>query len=111
MTDAKGEAVTNWLTWGKYEVTETKVPVNFIDNHYSETITGMENEKTYTLNVSNEPMKGWIRLTKTDSLDGTPISGVVFDIYQGETKVSSMTTGADGVAKSEALPKGKYAIE
>ena len=111
VTDTKGEAVTDWLTWGKYEVTETKVPVNFIDNHYSKTITGTENEKTYTLNVSNEPMKGWIRLTKTDRLDGTSISGVVFDIYQGETKVSSMTTGADGVAKSEALLKGKYTIK
>ena len=111
VTNANGEATTGLLTWGKYEVTETKVPVNFIDNHYSETVTGTENEKTYTLTVENEPMKGWLRLTKTDRLDGTPISGVVFDIYQGETKVSSMTTGSDGVAKSEALLKGKYTVK
>ncbi|MBR0247049.1 MAG: hypothetical protein IJQ61_11320, partial [Bacteroidales bacterium] len=111
VTDANGEAITGLLTWGKYEVTETKVPVNFIDNHYSETVTGTENEKNYTLTVENEPMKGWIRLTKTDRLDGTPIAGVVFDIYQGENLVSSMTTGADGIAKSEALLKGQYTVK
>ena len=110
-TDTNGEAVSDLLTWGVYEVKESKVPINFIDNHYTTTVEGKENEKTYTLTVENEPMKGWLRLTKTDRLDGSPISGVVLDIYQGETKISSMTTGADGVAKSEALLKGKYTVK
>ena len=111
VTNDQGEAVTVPLTWGTYEITETKVPENFIDSQYSETVIGTENEKTYTLTVENEPMKGWVRLTKTDRLDGTPIAGVVFDIYQGDTPVSSMTTGEDGIAKSEALLKGKYTVK
>ena len=110
-TDTSGEAVSDLLTWGVYEIAETKVPVNFIDKHFTATVEGKENNKTYTLTVENEPMKGWIRLTKTNRLDGTPISGVVFDIYRGTEKVSSMTTGADGVAKSEALLKGRFTVK
>ena len=111
VTDENGEAETGLLTWGEYEVTETKVPENFIDSQYSETVTGTENDKTYTLTVENEPMKGLIRLTKTDRLDGHPIAGVVFDILQEGKIITTMTTDADGVAVSEPIPKGKYTVK
>ena len=34
-TDASGAAVSPLLTWGTYQVTETKVPAHYVDNHFS----------------------------------------------------------------------------
>ncbi|MDD3212133.1 MAG: SpaA isopeptide-forming pilin-related protein, partial [Eubacteriales bacterium] len=113
-TDENGAAETGWLDWGRYRVEETKVPEHFVDNNFSIEIEAYENGKTYTVEVENEPAKGWIRLTKTDALDDTPIAGVVFDIYAndeyGSELVVNMTTGEDGVALSEPLRKGSYIV-
>ena len=113
-TDENGAAETGWLDWGRYRIEETKVPEHFVDTHFSTEIGAYENGKTYTVEVENEPAKGWIRLTKTDALDGTPIAGVVFDIYAndeyGSELAGSMTTGEDGVALSEPLRKGSYIV-
>jgi len=113
-TDENGVAETGWLDYGTYEVRETKVPVHFVDNSFSQQIAVFEHEKTYTLDVENEPTKGYIQIVKTDALDQTPIEGVQFDIYYndeyGEGLAATMTTNADGVAVSEPLRKGKYIV-
>lgn len=114
-TDADGVAETGWLTWGTYRVTESKVPEHFVDAGFSaDIVIGEENFKTCELEVGNEPTKGFIRLTKTDRANGNPIAGVKFDIYEndeyGNALVGSMTTGADGVAISEPLRKGRYIV-
>ncbi|MBQ9262862.1 MAG: hypothetical protein IJ189_01470 [Clostridia bacterium] len=110
-TDDKGEAVSDLLTWGQYEITETMVPEHYVDNGFTTTVTGTENNKTYTVACENEPTKGWIRLVKTDSLDNHPIAGVQFDIFQDGKIISTMTTDTNGVAVSEALPKGWYTVK
>ena len=114
-TDANGEAVSDLLTWGQYEVIETKVPEHYVDNGFSTMVTGAENNKTYTVTCENEPTKGWIRLTKTDRKNGNPIAGVQFDLYYndqyGEGLACSMVTGEDGVALSEPIRKGQYIVK
>ena len=110
-TDANGEAVSDLLTWGVYEVKETKYPDHYVQNPFSVTITGTENNKVYEIKAENEPTKGKIQITKTDKLDGQPIAGVVFDIFQGEKKVGSMTTDEKGTAVSDPLPKGQYTVK
>ena len=50
-------------------------------------------------------------MTKKDKLDGSPISGVVFDIYQGTKLIGSMTTNDLGIAVSDELPKGAYTVK
>lgn len=114
-TDADGVAETGWMTWGTYRVTESKVPEHFVDTGFSaDIVIDEENFKTCELEVENEPTKGFIRLTKTDRANGNPIAGVKFDIYEndeyGNALVGSMTTGADGVAISEPLRKGRYIV-
>lgn len=115
VTDSNGEAVSDLLTWGVYEVKESKVPVHFVDNHFSATITGSEDNKTYTIACENEPTKGYIKIVKTDKLDRTPIEGVQFDIYEndayGSGLVATMTTDKNGVAVSPALRKGTYIVK
>ncbi len=111
ITDANGQAVSDWLPYGIYTVTETKVPAGYKESGFTTEINACENEKIYTVEVQNEPMMGYIQLTKADSRSNQPIKGVTFDIYQGTSVVATMTTDANGVAVSPALPKGQYLVK
>ena len=115
-TDANGVAVSPLLTYGTYKVKETKVPVHFVDNDFStEMVIDEENFCTYEITVENEPTKGWIRLTKTDRINGNPIAGVVFDVYHadqyGSGLATTIVTDANGIAISEPLQKGRYTVQ
>ena len=114
VTDVNGVIETGWLEWGRYRIEETAAPEGFLLTGYSTEVNAYENGKTYSFEVENEPMTGYIHLEKTDRLDGRPISGVTFDIYHNDQYSSdyagSMTTGADGVAISPPLRKGDYLV-
>ena len=114
VTDVNGVIETGWLEWGRYRIEETAAPEGFLLTGYSTEINAYENGKTYSFEVENEPMTGYIHLEKTDRLDGRPISGVTFDIYHNDQYSSdyagSMTTGVDGVAISPPLRKGDYLV-
>ena len=113
-TGADGTAETGWLQWGRYRVAETGVPEHYADGGFVTEIDCTEDGKTYAVEVENEPTKGWIRLVKTDRLNGNPIEGVAFDIYEndeyGNALVADMTTGKDGTAVSPPLRKGRYIV-
>ncbi|MFQ7694071.1 MAG: collagen binding domain-containing protein, partial [Christensenellales bacterium] len=95
-TGADGTAETGWLQWGRYRVAETGVPEHYADGGFVTEIDCTEDGKTYAVEAENEPTKGWIRLVKTDRLNGNPIEGVAFDIYEndeyGNALVADMTT-------------------
>lgn len=113
-TGADGTAETGWLQWGRYRVAETGVPEHYADGGFVTEIDCAEDGKTYAVEAENEPTKGWIRLVKTDRLNGNPIEGVAFDIYEndeyGNALVADMTTGKDGTAVSPPLRKGRYIV-
>ena len=113
-TGADGTAETGWLQWGRYRVAETGVPEHYADGGFVTEIDCTEDGKTYAVEAENEPTKGWIRLVKTDRLNGNPIEGVTFDIYEndeyGNALVADMTTGKDGTAVSPPLRKGRYIV-
>ena len=113
-TGADGTAETGWLQWGRYRVAETGVPEHYADGGFVTEIDCAEDGKTYAVEAENEPTKGWIRLVKTDRLNGNPIEGVTFDIYEndeyGNALVADMTTGKDGAAVSPPLRKGRYIV-
>ena len=113
-TGADGTAETGWLQWGRYRVAETGVPKHYVDGGFVTEIDCTEDGKTYAVEAENEPTKGWIRLVKTDRLNGNPIEGVAFDIYEndeyGNALVADMTTGKDGAAVSPPLRKGRYIV-
>ena len=110
-TDANGYAETDWLDYGRYRVTESKVPAHYETSGFSTEIDCTENGKTYLIEVENEPTKGFIQIVKTDALDGRPIEDVQFDIVDaGSNVVGTMTTDANGAATSPALFKGQYTV-
>ena len=83
-TGADGTAETGWLQWGRYRIAETGVPEHYVDSGFVTEIDCAEDGKIYTVEAENEPTKGWIRLVKTDRLNGNPIEGVAFDIYEND---------------------------
>ena len=114
-TDINGVAETGWLEWGKYQVDETETISGYIVAPNSTTIEAYANGQTYTIDVENEPTKGWLQITKTDRVNGNPIKGVVFEVYYndeyGSGLATTMITDENGVAVSEPLRKGKYLIK
>ena len=114
VTDASGVAETGWLPWGRYRIEETKVPQHFVDVGFEIEVEIRDSGRTCEIEVENEPTKGYIRITKTDRLNGNPIEGVRFDIYEndeyGSALVGSMVTDENGVAVSEPLRKGRYIV-
>ena len=113
-TDAAGVALSPPLTYGTYRVEESKVPEHYVDQGFAVEVEIRENGKTYEIAAENEPTKGYIRITKTDRLNGNPIAGVRFDIYEndayGSALAGSMVTDENGVAVSEPLRKGRYIV-
>ncbi len=114
VTDASGVAETGWLPWGRYRIEETTVPQHYVDVGFETEVEIRDSGKTCEIEVENEPTKGYIRITKTDRLNGNPIEGVRFDIYEndeyGSALVGSMVTDENGVAVSEPLRKGRYIV-
>ena len=113
-TDAEGVALSPPLTYGTYRVEESKVPEHYVDQGFAVEVEIRENGKTYEIAAENEPTKGYIRITKTDRLNGNPIAGVRFDICEndayGSALAGSMVTDENGVAVSEPLRKGRYIV-
>ena len=114
VTDASGVAETGWLPWGRYRIKETTVPQHYVDVGFETEVEIRDSGRTCEIEVENEPTKGYIRITKTDRLNGNPIEGVRFDIYEndeyGSALACSMVTDENGVAVSEPLRKGRYII-
>lgn len=114
VTDASDVAETGWLPWGRYRIKETTVPQHYVDVGFETEVEIRDSGKTCEIEVENEPTKGYIRITKTDRLNGNPIEGVRFDIYEndeyGSALVGSMVTDENGVAVSELLRKGRYIV-
>ena len=114
VTDASGVAETGWLPWGRYRIEETTVPQHYVDVGFETEVEIRDRGRTCEIEVENEPTKGYIRITKTDRLNGNPIEGVRFDIYEndeyGSALVGSMVTDENGVAVSELLRKGRYIV-
>lgn len=113
-TDAEGVALSPPLTYGTYRVEESKAPEHYVDQGFAVEVEIRENSKTYEIAAENEPTKGYTRITKTDRLNGNPIAGVRFDIYEndayGSALAGSMVTDENGVAVSEPLRKGRYIV-
>lgn len=114
VTDASGVAETGWLPWGRYRIEETTVPQHYVDVGFETGVEIRDSGRTCEIEVENEPTKGYIRITKTDRLNGNPIEGVRFDIYEndeyGSALVGSMVTDENDVTVSEPLRKGRYII-
>ena len=119
-SDDSGYLTFSKLGYGTYTIREIQAPYGYHPStgEWQVTIDGTyQNPVQILTTVVNEDAPGWIRVIKTDALDGHPIAGVRFDIYalneDGSTGdlVSTMLTNDDGVAMSESLLVGDYMVK
>lgn len=108
------------LPWDEYYLEETKAPVGYelnstqyefvIDRNHLEAVVGEDGQ------IKNDPLKGSVKLTKTDEADGGLLAGAVFELYQRlgsegqklEIDAAALTTGEDGTLTISGLEWGTY---
>lgn len=118
-TNSNGYAKSSSLIYGDYYLKETKAPTgyNLDTTRYDFKIS--ENNKTITLNLKDNVIKGRIVINKIDSENNscTPqgqatLSGAIFIIKDSNNNiVDRISTNENCVATSKELPYGNYKIE
>lgn len=119
-SDANGNLTFSKLGYGTYTIREIKAPYGYHPStgEWKVSIDGTyQNPIQILTTVVNEDAPGWIRIIKTDELDGHVIAGVCFDVYAMNEDgtvgdlVSTMITNDEGVALSESLLVGDYMVK
>ncbi|PFV10484.1 TQXA domain-containing protein [Bacillus cereus] len=109
-TNKDGIAKVDGLTFGKYYFQESKALDGYILNTTKYPFEVKEHNKTLTFEVKNQGVTGGLEITKVDVADGNnKLPNAEFTIFNEEGKeVVKGKTNADGIAKFEKLPFGKY---
>ncbi|MGM9949701.1 MAG: SpaA isopeptide-forming pilin-related protein, partial [Lysinibacillus sp.] len=105
-TNSDGEIVFTKLTYGTYELQETKVPSGYkLDG----TVRKVEvnSDKVVSCNITNDGV-GSVAITKVDTVTKKPLEGVEFGIYQGGKLITTVKTDQDGKATFTGLAYGDY---
>ena len=116
-TDANGYAKSGQLKTGSYTVKEINASTG-----YEIDAAGYDVEVTadagVTVSSKEQPSLGWIELTKstadakiTDQNENYSLEGAEYQLYRGETLITTLTTDAEGSAKAENLPLGDYTLK
>ena len=107
-TDESGVVVFAGLPLGSYYCQESQVPPGYFPEGGIELVYLDGNGKVVTLNYTNKPARGSIKLTKKNS-DGELLGGVVFTLYDADkNEIKTGTTDANGVVIFDGLPIGDY---
>lgn len=118
-TDEKGMITFSNLYEGKYILKETATDEMHV-LRTDEFKVDVKYNKTTTENITNERIKGQIRIIKTSEDDnfinekkaGTPIENVKFEVYDSnKNKVDEIITDKEGIAITRKLDKGNYFIK
>ncbi len=109
VTDEKGEIHIEELPVGTYYLQETKTGENY---YLDDTLRGVSISKEHldqVVEITNERMKGSIKLIKTDGHKKTPLEGVEFDLLDSEKNVAgSYKTDESGEILIDNLEIGTY---
>ncbi|MEB4827766.1 SpaA isopeptide-forming pilin-related protein, partial [Bacillus thuringiensis] len=108
VTDDKGKASVKDLPYGKYYFKETKGLEGYVFSKEKVEFEIKNLNETKSYNVVNKLIRSNIEITKVDN-EGKLLEGVEFTIYDSNDKeVAKVVTDAQGKAKYENLPYGKY---
>ena len=112
--NAQGKASKDYLDYGKWQITEIQAPTGYLLDSTPQYVTLDDSNMVSTsLTFTNNQIKGYIDLTKTDVETGDKLQGAIFGIYKAEdnSKVGELTTDINGYAKSGLLPYGQYYLK
>ena len=109
VTDEKGEIHIEELPVGTYYLQETKTGENYYLDDTLREVSISKEHLDQVVEVSNERMKGSIKLIKTDGHKKTPLEGVEFDLLDSEKNVTgSYKTDENGEIFIDNLEIGTY---
>lgn len=114
VTDSNGVAMFTEIpiTDGSYTIEEVEVPQRY-ETVAAQNVT-VEWNKESEVTFKNVLKKGYLDLTKTDSVTGKALEGAEYGIYSDKlctTLIAKVVTDANGYAKSSALPIGIYYVK
>lgn len=108
-TDENGEIYLPDLQYGSYYILEKVAPSGYLlsSEKYDFTISDMANE--IIVNISDDPIKGTLKLIKSDNANSLPIADVEIGLYKenGE-KIGTFKTDDSGTIEISDLSYGKY---
>ncbi|MGF7016427.1 putative surface anchored protein [Lachnospiraceae bacterium PF1-21] len=105
ITTDQGVYLTHPLPPGTYKLVEVAAPNNYIKG--ADITFTVEGNKTNEVTVENTPQVS-LKITKKDSVSNVNLSGVSFELYDGNTKVGkTLTTNAYGICTFTGLTPGK----
>ncbi|MEH7025779.1 VaFE repeat-containing surface-anchored protein [Bacillus wiedmannii] len=112
VTNEKGIAKVEGLTFGKYYFLETKTPNGYIGNKTKYPFEIKEHNKTLTFTVENTEVKGSVKLLKVDTEDiSKKLEGAVFELKDASGKViGEYKTDKNGEINVKDLAYGKYSF-
>lgn len=99
-TNDKGEILFDNLRYGDYIVKELRTKPQYYLNTKDYPVSVTEQDKVYTLNITNKPLLANISLTKTDDLTNKALEDAVFEVHQNGKALSQTETLKDGTSKS-----------
>lgn len=138
-TNKNGEIISDYLAYGAYIIKETTPLVGYINNGYEESFKIKQNGEIIELysgaDLENKLIKGQVDLYKTSDINyqqcrslqtecltnDNLLSGVRFAIYEdlnqnqkidtNDRQVQTLTTNAQGYARSGYLKYGSYLVQ
>ena len=112
VTDENGSAISSELNYGTYYVKEIEAPEGYVLNEETYSFSIVNDEKTITIGISNDPIKGKMEVTKIDSRTRDNLSGAVFRLYDiDDGLIDELTTKEYGYAISSPLSYGNYYLK
>ncbi len=112
VTDEKGEIHIEELPVGTYYLQETKTGENYYLDDALREVSISKEHLDQVVEISNERMKGSIKLIKTDGHKKTPLKGVEFDLLDSEKNVTgSYKTDENGEIFIDNLEIGTYYLQ
>ncbi|WP_409969024.1 SpaA isopeptide-forming pilin-related protein [Bengtsoniella intestinalis] len=121
-TDENGQFTITYAEYGGYlgndtndgwtvYVTETQSPDGYhdaeIDTQQAQMFYGQDLTPFVFVNIPRSDLL----ITKTDSLDGSPLEGVTFEVSRDTTSIGTFKTDANGEILIEDLEVGTYTVQ
>jgi uncharacterized surface anchored protein len=111
-TDKDGTAITDWLDYGAYTVTEKSTGEAYLLDETSHEVFIRDHEQTIELEIANVKKQGKVKIIKTDKVSGMPLAGVVFEVLDADGAVIAiLTTDKNGTAITDWLDYGDYTVK
>lgn len=111
VTDANGEIRIENLPVGDYYLQETKAKENYYLDDALREVSISREQLNQVLEITNERMKGSIKIIKTDGKKEMPLEGVEFELLDSEENITgSYETDKNGEILIENLEVGTYYI-